>query len=162
GNAGSEAPFAVELAEAQKEAAEALARRLLARATADTPGYLVLNPCSFNRRLALELPDTPGPLPVGGAIKAAQTDGTTSQLGVEVPGLGFAWFPRTPGNTPNPPARMKLADGRIVRNEFFEAEVDPATGGLKSIRDNRTRMPRLAQQLVFNPGSTVRVKEIKT
>jgi hypothetical protein len=49
-----------------------------------------------------------------------------------------------------------------VRNEFFEAEVDLTTGGLRGIRDHRTRANRLAQQLVFNPGSTMRVKSVKT
>jgi hypothetical protein len=56
---------------------------------------------------------------------------------------------------------MRLADERTVRNEFFEAEVDLQTGGLRSIRDQRTRVPRLGQQLVFNPGSTMRAREVK-
>jgi hypothetical protein len=49
-----------------------------------------------------------------------------------------------------------------VRNEFFEAEVDPATGGLRGTRDHKTRISRLGQQLVFNPGSTIQVQQIKT
>jgi hypothetical protein len=57
---------------------------------------------------------------------------------------------------------MRLADNRCVRNEFFEAEVDPVTGGLKAIRDHRNRVNRLGQQLVYNPGSSIRVKEIRT
>src|SRR5262249_22254722 len=60
------------------------------------------------------------------------------------------------------PGRMKLADDRCVRNEFLEAEVDPQTGGLKAIRDQRTRVSRLGQQLVFNPGSTMRVSKVQT
>jgi hypothetical protein len=57
--------------------------------------------------------------------------------------------------------RLRLGDGRCVRNEFLEAEIDPTTGGLKAIRDHRTRVNRLSQQLVYNPGSTMRVKDIK-
>jgi hypothetical protein len=49
-----------------------------------------------------------------------------------------------------------------VRNEFFEAEVDAQTGGLRAIRDLRTRVNRVGQQLVFQPGSTMRVQAIKT
>ena len=49
-----------ELIKAQDQAAAALARRLTARGQPDNPGYLVLNPCSFNRRVALEL---------GGAVR---------------------------------------------------------------------------------------------
>jgi hypothetical protein len=153
---------AADLAEAQKEAAEALAGRLLSRATAATPGYLVLNPCSFTRRLALELNDVAGPLPVAGPVKALQLDGDTARLVVEVPAFGFAWFPRAgPPGTPPPASRMRLADERCVRNEFFEAEVDPATGGLRAFRDHRTRTNRLAEQLVFNPGSTMRVRAVR-
>ncbi len=57
---------------------------------------------------------------------------------------------------------MRLADERCVRNEFFEAEVDAQTGGLRAIRDPRTRVSRLGQQLVFNPGGSPRVQQIRT
>jgi alpha-mannosidase len=57
--------------------------------------------------------------------------------------------------------RMRLADARHVRNEFFEADIDPATGGLRGLWDHRTRMNRLGQQLVFNPGSTMQATEVK-
>jgi len=148
-----------ELADAQKQASEALAQRLLARATSEQPGYLILNPCSFTRRVALEL-DEAGAVPVGGPVKASQVDGALSRLVVEVPGLGFAWFPKgQPGAAP--PKGRTLADKNGVRNEFFEADIDPATGGLKAIRDLRTRINRLGQQLVFNPGSTMKLTEVQ-
>jgi hypothetical protein len=157
------AEFAEELTKVEQEVAGTLAQRLVARATAETPGYLVLNPCGFKRRVALELADVTGPLPVGDVVKTCQTDGATTRLVVEVPALGFAWFPRSgsPG-TPQPPARMRMADDRCVRNEYFEAEVDPTTGGLRGIRDHRTRISRVGQQLVFNPSSSVRMKSSKT
>ena len=78
-----------------------------------------------------------------------------------MPALGFAWLPRSGGEAASVPGKMRLADEHTVRNEFFEAEIDPATGGLKSIRDARTRVGRLGQQLVFNPGSTMRAREVK-
>ncbi len=152
-----------ELADLEKETASALANRLVSRAAGDEPGTLVLNPCGFARRVALELDDVNGPLPVGGPIKAGQFSGTHAKLVVEVPPLGFAWFPRSgPPGTPQPPARMKLADERAVRNEFFEAEIDPATGGLRVLRDQRTRASRMGQQLVYNPGSVMRARKIET
>jgi hypothetical protein len=146
---------------AQARVAEALAGRLVARGQANQPGYLVLNPCSFKRRVALELPDVAAPLPVADPLKACQVDGGVARLVVEVPALGFAWFPKS-GATAAPPRRLRLADERCVRNEFFEAEVDPQTGGLRAIRDQRLRVSRLGQQLVFNPGSTMRVKQVQT
>jgi hypothetical protein len=150
------------LAGAMSRAAEGLAGRLIAGGKENNPGILVLNPCSFTRRVVVEMAGGSGPLPGGGPVKAAQLDGTTVRLVVEVPGLGFAWVPRTaePGST-RPTARMRLADERGVRNEFFEAEIDPATGGLRVLRDQRTRVGRLGQQLVYNPGSTLRVKSVQ-
>jgi alpha-mannosidase len=142
-------------------AAQTLADRLLARAEGSNPGYLLLNPCNFARRVILELDGFSSPVPVEGQVKACQLDGDVARLVVEAPALGFAWFPK--GGAAKPmPSRMKLADDRCVRNEFFEAEVDPTTGGLRSIRDQRTRISRLGQQLVFNPGSVVKVKQIRT
>jgi hypothetical protein len=151
-----------ELVKLEQATASALADRLLARALAENPGYLLLNPCSFTRRVAVELEGVTGPLPVTGPLKACQVDADKARLVVEVPALGFAWIPRTsPPGTPAPPARMRLADDRHVRNEFFEAEIDPATGGLRALRDHRTRINRIGQQLVYNPGSTMRAKEIR-
>jgi hypothetical protein len=152
----------LELEKIEKEAAEALAARLLARAPADNPGFLLFNPCSFTRRVALELDGMSGTLPLTGPLKAYQHDGEKTRLVAEVPALGYAWISAkgTPGGKA-PPARMRLADGKNVRNEFFEAEIDPATGGLRAFRDHRTHVNRLGQQLVFNPGSSMRAKEIQ-
>jgi hypothetical protein len=141
--------------------AKRLADRIQARAADGQPGLLVFNPCSFTRRVALELDGFRGPIPVEGPVKAAEFAGTTARLVVEVPSLGFAWVPRQgPPGTPPPKARLKLAENQTVRNEFFEAEVDAATGGLRSFRDLRSRLNRFGQQLVFNPGSKMRVRSI--
>ena len=48
---------------------------------------------------------------------------------------------------------MRGCDARLV---------DPATGGLRGLRDYRTRVNRVGQQLVFNPGSSLRVQSVKT
>lgn len=141
-----------------------LAERLQARAAPDQPGSLLLNPCAYARRLALELEGAGAPLPVGGIVKACQLDGSTLRAVVEVPALGFAWIPREgpPGTAPMA-ARMRLGDPQTltIRNEFFEVEVDPATGGLRAIRDHKTRLNRLGQRLVFNPGSNMAANTVK-
>ncbi len=147
---------------AEEKAAATLAGRLLAGAKEATPGYLILNPCSFRRRLALELADIPALLPLNAPLIACQIDGHTARVVVEIPALGFAWIPRRTSGTVAPhSSRLRLADERCVRNDIFEAEIDPATGGLRALRDHRTRTNRLGQQLVFNPGSTTRVRSIK-
>jgi hypothetical protein len=150
-----------ELEVVEKEAAQTLADRLLARAPADRPGFLLFNPCSFARRVALELEGFSGVLPLTGPLKAYQQDGAKTRLVVEVPALGFAWIPRHgAAGGAIPPPRMRLADATHVRNEFFEAEIDPTTGGLRGFRDHRTHVNRIGQQLVYNPGSSVHAKEI--
>lgn len=141
--------------------AKRLAERVQARAEAGKPGLMVFNPCGFARRVALELPDFPGPIPVVDPVKAAQFDGKLARLVVEVPALGFAWIPRTsPPGTVAPKARIKTADGTTVRNEFFEAELDPVTGGLRSFRDMRTRINRFGMFPIYNPGSKSVAKSI--
>jgi alpha-mannosidase len=149
-----------ELVQAEAEVAVALAERLQSRSAPDRPGTMILNPCSFPRRLALELKAEGGAIAVSGPVKAAQMGDGHSRLVVEVPALGFAWIPVPKAEVVPSPARMRLADKQTVRNEFFEAEIDPATGGVRALRDLRTRTNRLGQQLVFNPGSTMRVKDI--
>jgi hypothetical protein len=151
-----------EVTGAVDRAAAELAKRLMARATNDEPGYLLLNPCGFRRRVALALPDIPAPLPLNPPLIASQSDGKTGRLVVEIPALGFAWVPKRGPAAAPPASRMKLADKRCVRNESFEAEVDATTGGLKAIRDHRSRVNRLGQMLVFNPGSTMHVDKIET
>src|SRR5207237_980743 len=79
-----------------------------------------------------------------------------------VPPLGFAWIARQSApDTLMPETRVQLAEAYTVRNEFFEAEVDPETGGLRALRDHRTRINRIGQQLVFNPGSRMRATGVK-
>jgi hypothetical protein len=110
----------------------------------------------------VELDEATGPLPITGPLKACQIDGDKTRLVVEVPALGFAWVPRVaPSGTPPSAGRMRLADERHVRNEFLEAEIDPATGGLRGLWDHRTRANRLGQQLVYHPGSKMRAAGVK-
>jgi hypothetical protein len=124
---------------------------------------LILNPCSFTRRVALELDGASNPLPILDPVKACQLDGDKLRAVVDVPPLGFAWIPRDgPRGTQPAAQRIRLADERHVRNEFFEAEIDPATGGLRGIRDHRNSVNRLAERLVFNPGSVMRATKIET
>ena len=162
GIADTPSPMVQELESIERGWAEKLAARLQSRAAENQPGYLLLNPCSFPRRVALELDPIEGAFPVEGPVKAAQFDSDKLRVVVEVPGLGFAWIPRTgrPG-TSVPKARLRTAEELTVRNEFFEAEVDKATGGLRFIRDLRTRAPRVAQQLVYNPGSKMEARSIR-
>jgi hypothetical protein len=154
----------VELDDLEKRITAALADRLQARAEPNKPGCLILNPCGFARRAALELDGGAHPLPIGGIVKACQLEAGKLRTVIEIPALGFAWLPREgPPGTPPMTNKMRLGDqqSHTIRNDFFEVEVDAATGGLKAIRDHKTRVSRLGQMLVFNPGSRMVAKEIK-
>jgi hypothetical protein len=141
-----------------------LVERLLARATGTGPGLLLLNPCAFARRITVERDDFQAAPPVGGPIKASQRDGNITRLVVEIPALGFTWLSRIgePGaSTPGGRRSITLADQGTLRNEFLEAEIDPTTGGLRSIRDTRSRENRIGQQLIYQPGGKTIVKDIQ-
>lgn len=129
-----------------------LSERILARSEPGRPGYLILNPVGSLRRVGLEL-DAASPIPVGGPVKASDFTNNRATIVVEVPGLGFAWIPRGVSGTVLPKPRMRNADGVTVRNEYLEAEFDPATGAVKAIRDGKLRVTRLGQNLTWNPGS---------
>jgi hypothetical protein len=159
---GEANPRAIEPTAVIDEWAKRLVDRLQARSAEGEPGYVLINPCNFTRRVALETDWPGGPIAVEGPVKAAQFDDGAARLVVEVPPLGFAWVPRGRPGTPAPKPRMQLADSHVVRNEFFEAEVDPETGGLRGIRDPRTRVNRVGQQLVFNPGSRMQARSVRT
>jgi hypothetical protein len=133
--------------------AHPLAERLQVRAVENRPGHLILNSCGFTRRVLVELANQPGPIPVEGPVKSCEFADGTLRAVVEVPGLGFAWIPRGSAATPVFKSKIKTAELTTVRNEFFEAELDPATGGLRAFRDMKTRINRLGQYLVYNPGS---------
>jgi hypothetical protein len=154
-------PISDELSTAMDRSAAALAKRLVSRGQPGTEGYLILNPCSFIRRVALDLPGITSALPTGGHLKACQIEGDMARVVVEVPALGFAWVPKTAAAVPAQTPRMRLADERCVRNEYFEAEIDQQTGGLRAVRDQRTRTSRLGAMLVYNPGSNMRASRIQ-
>jgi hypothetical protein len=159
---GAERSLGVEtsqLASVETESATRLARRLVARSTGGQSGRLLLNPCPFTRRVGLELTGMTGLPLCAGPTKAVQRDGDVTRLVVEVPGLGYSWIPD--GDAELMPARMTLATGTTVRNEFFEAEIDPETGGLRTFRDPHGRANVLGQQLVWQPGSTMRASDVR-
>jgi hypothetical protein len=121
---------------------------------------MVFNPCSFTRRVALEVEGFRGTIAVADPVKAVEVAGNLTRLVVEVPALGYAWVPRS-GNASAPKPRVKLAEGLTVRNEFLECDIDAETGGIRSFRDLRTRATRFGQQLVFNPGSKMIARDFK-
>ncbi len=50
-----------------------------------------------------------------------------------------------------------MAEQCVLRNEFFEAKLDPASGAIRSIHDYRSRDNRLAYQLAFRRDPSRRI-----
>lgn len=144
----------------ESECAQRLAERLLARSESQQPGWLILNSSGSARRVGLEL-SAPAPIPVDGPVKSSEFIDGTARVVVEVPGLGYAWIPRGMPGTVLPKPRLRLAEGTTVRNEFIEAEVDPATGAAKAIRDRKHGITRFGQALVWHPGSRMTARSVR-
>ncbi|MAG94740.1 MAG: hypothetical protein CMJ48_13500 [Planctomycetaceae bacterium] len=121
-----------ELGAALDEHAAGSARRLadvISHATGGEPGRLVINPLSFDRKVAV--PDAGG----------------SDCRVVDVPGSGFAWIADSAEATA--PAKVPLAEENILRNEFFEVHLSETTGGIQRLKGYGRSPNRLSQQLAF-------------
>lgn len=149
------------LAGLTQQTMQRLAERLLSRVSGAEPGHLIFNVCPMLRRMVVTLDHISTPLP--SPAKATQPlGGGKAEVVVEVPGLGFAWLPNqvAPGTLVSLP-KTKLVEQHTLRNEFFEAEIDEQTGGLRSFRDYKWRHNRLGEILAFGPGSDMRAEQIE-
>ncbi len=111
-------------------------------------GCMVLNPCSFVRRVGVEIEGFQGVPATGKPVYATGSSGEKSRAVVDTPPMGFVWLtgngkPQT--NAKAPP----LAEENLVRNEFFEAIINPVTGTLQSLHGYEARGNRMSQQLAF-------------
>lgn len=112
-------------------------------------GYLIANPSPFARRVGVETPALAHMPPVAKPIYAADESAGRKHVVVDLPPLGFAWV----GSGDGPPKKEKLpkplAEQDILRNEHFEALINPTTGSLQSIHEYKARGNRMSQQLAF-------------
>lgn len=149
-------------------ASAALDRAKTAFATAITStnpngpkGTLVINPCSFVRRIGVDGLDLPGLPTIERPVYAAAEAGTKHAV-VDVPAFGFAHL--TPGKSASREKKtLLLVEDNVLRNEFFEALINPTTGTLAAIHEYKSRGNRLSQQLALRspgpkqkPGDTYR------
>ncbi len=118
-------------------------------------GYLVINPSSYARRSAVDMPGLPRLPTVVKPVYAAEQQDGHKHVVVDVPPMGFAWVTGgEPGKPKGKPARKPsrnppplLAEENRLFNEYFEAHVNPTTGSLQAVYDYQRRGNRLSQQL---------------
>lgn len=128
--------------------AAALARAIAGEGAGGRSGYVVLNPSAVTRRATVLLPDAALDLRPEGPLRAAQFTDEGVWAVVDVPAFGYAWVPREP-DTALPPATtgaLSVRD-RLLRNESIMVDIDPATGGIRSLRASGEETARLGQQL---------------
>ncbi|WP_425614297.1 hypothetical protein NA78x_004164 [Anatilimnocola sp. NA78] len=148
--------------EARSSAATNCAEKLAGTSRAAGNGVLVINPHSFVRRENVEtnflnaLPTIEKPVYATGGTPAA------GQVVVDVPPFGFVWIPSEakPARETKQPI---LAEENVLRNEFFEAIINPITGTLGALHEYGKRGNRMSQQLALRlpgpsqkPGDTYR------
>ena len=119
-------------------------------------GYLLVNPLSFVRRVECQV-DKLQQLPAsGGPVYAASEqdeDGSLRrQVIVDVPSMGFCWVDAEEKGAQARPGQP-MAEENIIRNDFFQAVINPLTGGITSVGEYGSRGNRISQQLAFRkPG----------
>jgi alpha-mannosidase len=136
-----------------RSAADQLASALTSSNPGGPSGCLIINPCSFIRRIGVEGLAIEGLPQVERPVYAADRHRDGLHAVVDVPAFGFVHL--SPGAaTQRDKKTLPLAEEGVLRNEFFEAIINPATGSLAAIREYKSRGNRLSQQLALRmPGS---------
>ncbi len=124
--------------------------QLLLTGAGNQPGWLVVNPLSFTRRVVVEFeriaasPETQPP------VVARQCDDAHHAAVVEIPGCGFVWLPRPERQLPHTtPGKVPVAEPLLLRNEFFEVGISETTGGIAHIKPYTRSPNRLSHQIAF-------------
>ncbi|MCR9117875.1 MAG: hypothetical protein NXI22_13130 [bacterium] len=145
-NANSEIDAQIETA--VTAAGQRLAAALPRQESAATDGRLILNSLNTVRRVGIEtvplssLPKIEKPI-----FAASQRGGDATDLVIDTPPMGFVWVHGQNGS--EKPAVAAMAEDNLLRNEFFEAVINPETGSLQAIHEYKTRGNRISQQLAF-------------
>lgn len=133
------------------DAAGLLAGAIQGEGTDARPGYFVFNPLGVPRRAAVLLPDAALDLRPEGPLRAAQFTDEGVWAIVDLPAYGYAWVPREADLAATPASSGTLSvRGRVLSNESLAVEIDPKSGGIRSVRTPSEELARLGQQLVVS------------
>ncbi len=137
-------------------ATDQLTTALTSASKSTTTGTLLINPCSFIRRIGVEVPGMNATPTIERPVYAADHHTGGVQAVVDVPAMGFVHL--SPGKpTPRDKKTLLLVEDNTLRNEFFEAVINPTTGSLASVHEYKSRGNRLSQQLALRmPGAKQR------
>ena len=162
-NGGSTSEVSVEAATAEFATALSPNTDSATAPTKPMGGYLVTNPLSTPRRVAVEVPELSHPPAVTAPIEAAyrlaneraDERGDKQEVLVEVPALGYVWIAADESQTWTSPSGKLLAEDNVIRNEHVEVTINRETGAIQSVRCPGFRNNLLSQQLALRvPDST--------
>ncbi len=145
-----DAQLSPELAAVTDAAARDLAAALLHGAPKGR-GLLIFNPLSFARLAAVTLPADFLPA-VEGPVKHVQSGNAGNEAILDLPAAGFLYLSSDiPPSKPTARRRAEpaLAEGTLLRNEFFEVHVGEATGGIAYVKGYGRSPKRISQQLAY-------------
>jgi alpha-mannosidase len=116
---------------------------------ASSKSIALFNPSFSARRLrqSFSPANTKSPPLVAPPVVLAETNEQTAAVVSDVPASGFAIITSSGG----PPQRRQppMVVDQTLRNEFFELEIDPRTGGIRRLRTHGARTTLLSQQLAI-------------
>ena len=122
------------------------------------PYYQVTNPCSFARRIPVDvsqlaaLPEVKGPVYAARQVDVSDQSEPTKWALVDVPPMGFVNLTAGPQKSSAKQDGTPLVHERILRNEFFQVVVHAETGGIQALRGYESRDNRMSQQLAYRFG----------
>ncbi|MEX0978184.1 MAG: hypothetical protein WDZ48_05005, partial [Pirellulales bacterium] len=151
--AGSAEAFEPKRDEPAPDALAGLAALLPRQDTAASRRALIFNPACFPRRIGVELPRWEHAPAIDPVVVAGGTSGERTFAVVDVPAVGFVWIEPAQASQAN--AREKpLAAENTLGNEFFEAKISRATGGIQSLYNYSQRGNQLSQQIAFRTSGS--------
>lgn len=126
------------------------------------PGYLIVNPCSFPRRVGLELAVPLSSLGTSPAVRAVEGKSNSSLVILDLPGFGCTWIPLGGGATAEASEKREpVVQGNRLRNTMIEVEIDRKSGGIRGLWSLRGRYSRLGQQLARGEKSRMVAKSVE-
>ncbi|MEZ6121742.1 MAG: hypothetical protein R3C49_01045 [Planctomycetaceae bacterium] len=135
------------------QTAAAQVQALVPARAADARGVFILNPLPWNRRASLKWIEGLQPPAQSSCIESAWGQGRDIHLSVNLPAGGFAWLHEA-GSDHKPvslqrPGGKPLAEGLLLRNQFYEVQLSERSGGIMSVTFHNSRNNRVSQQVAF-------------
>lgn len=122
--------------------------------SAQRPATAIFNSQFSPRRIryAFAAANGKAPPPVAPPVILSEQAGNAAAALVDLPASGFAIVVAEGGKAA--PKQPPMLVEQTMRNEFFELQIDPVTGGIRRLREHGSRQTLLSQQLALLVDAT--------